>query len=213
MNSYSSPLEIIIDNNYAKVCLIRDAVAETYRPNIVAETLNNVNLVPRKLRFGNKTVMTPRNIGSFSDPGVTYDYSGYVEENSTEWTPWIDLLRQHVEQYSQYLGFGPTKYNYVLINQYRDGKDSIGWHSDDERRLVRGPPIASISLGATRDFKLRPKKEWQDLLGKEAITIQLRDGDLLFMGGMCQTYYAHTVPRRMKVKEPRLNYTFRSIVE
>lgn len=205
-------LERIVSNDYAEVCLIRGAIPVSHRESIIVETLNEVNLEPRELHFGGKSVMTPRKIGSFSDPGITYDYSGYIEVASPQWSPWINWLREYVQQYSNNCGFDGSRYNYVLINQYRDGRDTIGWHSDDERRLVQGSPIASVSLGATRDFKLRPKKQWYDILGKETITIELRDGDLLFMGGTCQKYYSHAVPRRMKVKEQRLNYTFRAVV-
>lgn len=204
-------MEVIVNNGYGLVYVCREAVPAEYRLHIEQETLSRVELEPRKLRIHGREVMTPRSIGSFSDPGVTYNYSGFTETTQTEWSPWIDWLRQYVQNYAKATGFPEGKYNYVLINQYQDGRQYIGWHSDDESSLTPDMPIVSVSLGATRDFQLRPVKHYQEILGKETITVPLREGDILIMGGTTQKYYAHSVPKRLRVKEPRLNYTFRSI--
>lgn len=98
-----------------------------------------------------------------------------------------------------------AQFNSVLVNYYRDGKDKMGWHSDDEAELGGGPLIASLSLGATRDFDLKHK------LSREKIRIPLTDGSLLVMAGECQKYWQHSVPQRNKLIRPRINLTFRYI--
>ena len=95
-------------------------------------------------------------------------------------------------------------YNGVLVNGYRDGKDSMGWHRDNEPEIDTAS-IASLSLGATRTFKIRDRRT------KHVIDIDLGHGDVLVMEHL-QEVHEHSVPRRMKVREPRMNFTFRRLV-
>lgn len=97
-----------------------------------------------------------------------------------------------------------TEYNEVLINWYQDGRHYIGAHSDDERQLRPGANIYTISYGATRDFILHPK------FGGDNIIESLSDGDVLIMAGDCQREYKHSLPKRLRVKEPRISVTLRS---
>ena len=92
----------------------------------------------------------------------------------------------------------------MLLNLYRDGQDSILWHSDDEAELGHAPTIASVSLGATRDFVMRRK---DDHTVKE--TVALTHGSLVVMRGDSQSAWQHAVPKRARVTEPRINLTFR----
>ena len=94
----------------------------------------------------------------------------------------------------------------VLLNKYRDGKDSNGWHSDDEKELGINPIIASVSLGAERFFHLRHKK-----IKKERHKIKLAHGSLLIMGGEMQHYWQHQIAKTQKQIDPRINLTFRKI--
>ena len=103
------------------------------------------------------------------------------------------------------------RFNFCLVNYYRNGDDYISWHGDDMTDLQVGAPIVSVSIGATRDFKIRPKKQYRDILGNETLTIDLRDGDILVMAGKLQAYYEHHVPKRKRVTTGRLNYTFRVV--
>ena len=93
--------------------------------------------------------------------------------------------------------------NRVLLNLYRDGDDTVGWHSDDEPELGPNPTIASVSLGAARRFDLRHKDT------KETVKTLLRCGSVLMMTGRTQSQWSHQVPRTRKVSEPRINLTFR----
>jgi alkylated DNA repair dioxygenase AlkB len=98
-------------------------------------------------------------------------------------------------------------FNSVLLNLYRDGVDSMGWHSDDEPELGERPVIASVSLGATRRFRLRHKTR-ADL---EPVVVDLEHGSLLIMKGETQRFWKHQLPKSRRVSEPRLNLTFRRV--
>lgn len=98
-----------------------------------------------------------------------------------------------------------TKYNSVLVNLYRNGADSVSWHADDEKELGGAPIIASLSLGATRPFALKPKA------GGKTLRLELSHGDLLVMKGSTQRNWLHTIPKTTQVIGPRINLTFRYI--
>jgi alkylated DNA repair dioxygenase AlkB len=98
-------------------------------------------------------------------------------------------------------------FNSVLLNLYRDGADSMGWHSDDEPELGERPVIASLSLGATRRFRLRHRRRKE----LEPVAIDLENGSLLIMEGDTQRFWKHQVPKTRRAAEPRVNLTFRNI--
>lgn len=97
------------------------------------------------------------------------------------------------------------EFNSVLANLYRDGRDSNGWHSDDEPELGKNPVIASVSLGVERKFHLRHRKR-KDI---DRLHLTLAHGSLLLMTGRTQHYWAHQLPKTAKVVGPRINLTFR----
>ena len=97
-------------------------------------------------------------------------------------------------------------YNAELLNRYRTGQDSVGWHSDDEPELGTNPVIASVSLGATRNFQFKHKTN-PDL----KLSIELTNGSLLLMRGATQHFWKHQIPKTTKVLGPRINLTFRVI--
>ena len=101
--------------------------------------------------------------------------------------------------------FVDIKFNSVLANLYRDGSDSNGWHSDNEKELGENPIIASLSLGASRKFKLRNNRNG------ERIDLILENGSLLIMAGSTQTYWKHTVPKTRQNVFPRINLTYRVV--
>lgn len=146
--------------------------------------------------FGRK-VATPRLTAWMAD--APYRYSGVVNEPK----PWPDILSALRERLAAELG---VPFNSCLANLYRDGGDSMGWHSDNEPELGHRPTIASISLGARRTFALRhrvTRERWDWSLG---------EGDLLLMTGESQQDYAHAVPKTTRVVGPRMNLTFRQFV-
>ena len=133
----------------------------------------------------------------FGEPGVRYRYSGLVREA----LPWPDVMLPLVQRLRDELH---TPFNFVLCNRYPDGDAALGWHADDEVDLQRGASIASISLGATRDFAVRFGTR-----GTALFTVALAHGSLVVMGGNTQEHYRHRVPARRRCTEPRINLTFR----
>lgn len=148
--------------------------------------------------FG-REVMQPRLTAWYGDPECSYVYSGKRNE-PLAWTPLLRELRDAVETVTG------ARFNSVLANCYRNGQDSMGWHSDDEPELGPDPIIASLSLGATRRFCLQHRKRKASKL-----ELALQDGDLLLMAGGCQAHYRHALPKTAKPIGERLNFTFRWI--
>ncbi len=148
--------------------------------------------------FG-RTIVVRRRSCSFGDRGTTYRYSG-LERRAV---PWTEALVAVVERLDRERG---TRFNYALANLYPDGEAGLGWHADDESDLVRDAPIASLSLGETRDFLLRRKKQRAGLTA-----VALEHGSLLVMEGSTQRFYRHALPPRKRATGARVNLTFRCI--
>lgn len=117
------------------------------------------------------------------------------------WTPTLARVRALVEAHTG------TAFDYVFVNRYRDGRDAVAWHGDYEGKRDLRLVIASLSLGATRAFQMRPKKE--SGLRHGTISLDLGHGDLIVMAGDTQGYWEHRVPRDPRVAGERINLTFR----
>lgn len=143
----------------------------------------------------------PRLNAWYGERGADYRYSGRLFRAM----PWLPSLRQLQQQLEQVSG---ARFNSALVNLYRDGKDSVDWHSDDEPELGANPVIASISLGAVRRFQLKHKTR-RDLALQ---TLQLEHGSLLLMAGAFQHHWRHRLPKMQGVSAPRINITFRWVV-
>jgi alkylated DNA repair dioxygenase AlkB len=151
------------------------------------------------LIFGERR-RVPRLVAWHGDPGATYTYSGTAHE-PLPWTVELLAIRARVEAFSGY------HYNSVLLNLYRDGRDGMGWHADDEPELGRDPVIASVSLGATRRFCLRHRRH-KDL----KLDLLLPHGSLLCMSGATQHHWVHALPKTRRPVGERINLTFRLLV-
>jgi alkylated DNA repair dioxygenase AlkB len=152
------------------------------------------------LIFG-KSVMQPRLTASFGDPGTEYTYSGITMTP----TPWIAPLQEIKTRIESESG---TKFNSALLNLYRDEKDSMGWHRDNEKELGHNPIIASVSFGAVREFQFRHRND------KELkATVPLEHGSFLLMAGTTQHHWLHSIPKTKTKLGPRLNITFRRIIK
>ena len=149
---------------------------------------------------------TPRLTCWVADPGCTYRYSG-LEQAITAWTPPLSALRQRLQQQ---LG---VRFNSLLLNRYRDGSDRMGWHADDEPELDPQAPIASLSLGVSRDLRFRPRPADGAATGTAAaaFNLPLADGDLLVMEAPTQRHWQHALPERRRLSSERINLTFRLI--
>ncbi|HYD94826.1 MAG TPA: alpha-ketoglutarate-dependent dioxygenase AlkB [Noviherbaspirillum sp.] len=149
-----------------------------------------------------KAHLQPRLSAWHGDAGRGYSYSGVVL-TPQPWTPPLLRIKADIEQATGW------HFNSVLLNLYRDERDSVGWHSDAEPELGSCPAIASLSLGETRSFRLRHKTR-RDL--KPVVAIDLDDGCLLLMAGPTQRCWQHSVPKESGTRGPRINLTFRTIL-
>ncbi|MET0328949.1 MAG: alpha-ketoglutarate-dependent dioxygenase AlkB [Luteimonas sp.] len=157
-----------------------------------------------RLRMFGREVDAPRLSCWIGDPGIAYRYSG------TRFAPqpWPDALSAMRDAVSAEAG---VAFNSVLANLYRDGRDAMGWHSDDEPELGPQPVIASLSLGATRRFVLKARAPGAECVVERHV-LELPHGSLLLMRGDCQARYRHALPRTAKQVGPRINLTFRKIL-
>ncbi|NNE30749.1 MAG: alpha-ketoglutarate-dependent dioxygenase AlkB [Winogradskyella sp.] len=148
--------------------------------------------------FG-KTFKQPRLTSLYSDTDKTYSYSNIVM-HPLPFTKTLLEIKSKVELQSQ------SHFNTVLINLYRDGKDSNGWHADNEKELGINPVIASVSLGESRPFHFKHRT-----LNEERYKLDLNHGSLLIMKGEMQHYWLHQIAKTKKVIKPRINLTFRKL--
>jgi alkylated DNA repair dioxygenase AlkB len=148
--------------------------------------------------FGRR-VVTAREVAWFGDVGLAYRYSGTTKQ-PLPWTPELTRLKTYAEKLSK------SRFNSCLLNLYHDGGEGMGWHSDDEKSIVRDSAIAAISLGAEREFRLKHKGTG------EKVSIVLESGSLLVMKGATQRHWLHSVPKSKKVVSPRINLTFRTMI-
>ena len=149
--------------------------------------------------FGN-TVLEPRLSTWHNELGEGYKYSGVMRRAQ----PFSEILSDIRNRCAEVTN---ATFNSVLVNFYRNGQDGLGWHSDNEACNGPEPTIASVSLGATRRFDMRHRKTG------ETIKIQLESGSLLVMAGKSQQCWVHQVAKTKRVHEPRINLTFRCIIE
>jgi len=153
-----------------------------------------------RIRLFGREHASPRQSCWIGDPGISYRYSGSLFEPR----PWPPALKEIRERLVRELRID---FNSVLANRYRDGRDAMGWHSDDERELGPEPTIASLSLGATRRFVLKHR-----LQPERKLALELPHGSLLVMSGATQRHYRHALPRTARPVGERINLTFRRIL-
>ena len=149
--------------------------------------------------FG-KRIVTKRKVAWYADKPVEYTYSN-TTKSALPWSKELLALKALVEKTS-----GDT-FNACLLNLYHDGSEGMGWHSDAEKELKKNGAIASLSFGAERKFVLKHKKT------KEKVSVVLQQASLLVMKNETQSNWAHCLPTTKKVAEPRVNLTFRTIVD
>jgi alkylated DNA repair dioxygenase AlkB len=151
----------------------------------------SMNMYGRKVDF-------PRLTSWYGDNDKPYSFSGITLQPNA-WTNEILEIKEKIEKLTT------VNFNSVLLNMYRNGNDSISWHTDAEKELGENPIIASVNFGATRTFQLRHIKT------KEKIEIALTHGSVLLMQGELQHFWQHRVPKTSKLVSERVNLTFRVI--
>lgn len=161
----------------------------------------------KKAIFGH---FEPRLTASYGEDGVVYRYSKTVNV-ALPWTIALEQIKDDIEQYitsqdSIHLNLGADEnksFNYCLLNRYRNGSDSMGWHADNELGL--GSTIASLSFGGTRTFRIRHNQT------KEKMAFHLSHGSLLIMAGTMQKFWQHDIPKTKAIVPERINLTFRDV--
>uniref|UniRef100_UPI004049ECD3 alpha-ketoglutarate-dependent dioxygenase AlkB family protein n=1 Tax=Flavobacterium sp. TaxID=239 RepID=UPI004049ECD3 len=142
----------------------------------------------------------PRLTALYGNEGKPYQYSN-ITMTPNPWTSLLLDLKNKIEKATDHV------FTTVLINLYRDGQDSNGWHADNEKELGENPVIASLSLGQKRMFHLK-----HNSIKDEKLKIELSPGSLLVMKGTTQHFWKHQIPKTAKLVGPRINLTFRTIV-
>lgn len=153
----------------------------------------------RSMIFG-KEIITKRKVAWYGDKPFSYTYSK-VTKTALPWTPELKVLKNLAQEET-----GET-YNSCLLNLYHDGSEGMSWHSDGEKELKKNGAIASMSLGAQRKFAFKHKRT------KETIAQFLGHGSLLVMKDDTQAHWLHRLPPMKAVTTPRINLTFRTIVD
>lgn len=166
---------------------------------IFSELKNTIPWQQDEIRVFGKIHQQPRLTALYGNKDKSYSYSN-ITMAPNPWIPILDKIKLEVEKICK------TEFTTVLLNYYRDGKDSNGWHADDEKELGENPIIASMSFGATRSFQLK----YNSNTGIKK-NILLEHGSLLVMKGTTQQYWKHQIPKTAKQIGPRINLTFRII--
>lgn len=151
------------------------------------------------IRVFGKEYLQPRLTALFGDTDKTYSYSN-IKMQAYPWIPILQKIKSNVEIIAK------IAFTTVLLNYYRDGKDSNGWHADNEKELGANPVIASVSFGTARNFQLK-----HNIDKNQKINIQLEHGSLLIMKGTTQHFWKHQIPKTTKPIGSRINLTFREI--
>ncbi len=167
-----------------------DLLLKSLKENILWKQ-ESMNMYGKKVDF-------PRLTAWYGDNDKPYKFSG-ITLQPNPWTAEILTIKNKIEPQAKVI------FNSVLLNRYRDGNDSISWHTDAEPELGKNPIIASVNFGDTRKFQLR------HINTKEKLEIELSHGSLLIMKGELQHYWQHQVPKTKELKTERINLTFRVI--
>jgi alkylated DNA repair dioxygenase AlkB len=188
--------------------LTKDGVVEYHGKVMVAERADHfMARMMEEIEWRNdeafimgKHFITKRKVAWYGGKPFEYAYSGTVKK-ALPWTPALMELKLLAEQHSG------DSYNSCLLNLYHDGNEGMAWHSDGEKDLKRDGAIASLSFGAERKFCFKHKGDG------EKIDIWLEHGSLLVMKGATQRFWLHRLPPTKKINSPRVNLTFRTIVD
>ena len=161
--------------------------------------LNEINWQHDVVKIFGKEIITKRKVAFLGDEGIFYKYSGKTKI-AEKWLKFILEIKSTVEQISG------EKFNACLLNYYHNGSEAMSWHSDNEKEILKHSAIASVSFGAERKFGFKHN------FTKEEISLMLENGSLLIMKDKTQNYWKHKLYTNAKITEPRINLTFRTIV-
>ena len=176
-------------------------IPEEVRRQIFELLISKVEWRQEKIKYFGKFIDIPRLTAWYGDSGIRYSYSG-IEVHALPWLQILKRIKDRIEQIHH------DELNCVLLNLYRDQRDGVAWHSDDEKELGSDPVIASVSLGEPRPFQFRHKLD-----KTKTYKIELEPGSLLIMRGPTQRFWQHQIPKASRALKPRINLTYRYIAE
>ena len=190
----------IVAHNDLKVRIEKNFFNQVDSNELLKKIISDLPWESMAIKMFGKDITIPRLQCWVGDKGCDYKYSG-KKLNRQDWTTDLIMIREKIYKELN------IDFNSVLVNYYRDGKDSMGWHSDNERELGPNPTIASISLGSERDLVFRNK------INKEVLPIPQTHGCLILIDGKTQKNWQHAIKKTRKVIGPRINMTFRNIID
>lgn len=164
------------------------------------ELYNSIEWKNDSAQINGQLIFTDRKVAWYGDNEFSYTYSGTTKK-ALFWTKELLELKALIEEKTG------TRFNSCLLNLYHTGEEGMAWHSDDEKSLGKNTTIASLSLGAERNFAFKHKES------KETVSLILNHGGLLIMKDETQSNWWHRLPPTKLVKRPRINLTFRTIID
>jgi len=192
------------DLQNAKLAFIPNYLDQIQSGHLMRSLIAELDWQQPVLKMFGREVASPRVHSWHGDEHAHYQWSGRTWQPQP-WVPKLDAIRDDLKQTLN------IRFNSCLVNRYRSGDDAMGWHADNESELGKNPVIASVSIGALRDFDLRYSRTDSSESKIESFRIPLGDGSLLVMYGETQHYWKHRVRRQRQVTGERLNLTFRFI--
>ena len=199
MKSLFPPEKIAFDLQDADIAYYPEFFSVQKANELYEKLLNEVPWQQDNIKVYGKIHPQPRLTALFGNEGKPYGYSNIIMQPHA-WNPLLMYIKEEIEAICN------ENFTTVLLNQYRDGKDSNGWHADNEKELGRNPVIASVSFGAERTFQLK-----HNTILNLKQNINLQHGSLLIMKGETQHFWKHQIPKTAKKIEKRINLTFRII--
>ena len=181
-------------NYYGKAMITSEA--NTYY-NLL---LKDINWKNDEALYHGRHIVTKRKVAWYGDQGFLYTYSNTTKQ-ALPWTNELIDLKRKIELMTNSL------FNSCLLNLYHDGNEGMTWHSDDEKSLGKNNVIASLSFGAERKFSFKHRRT------RQTISLLLENGSLLVMRGNTQSNWLHSLPLSSKINHPRINLTFRTIID
>jgi alkylated DNA repair dioxygenase AlkB len=201
MNSLFKSEPIVFNLPDAEIIYFPHFFDEKESDTIFEQLTNDIPWQQDEIRVFGKNYPQPRLTALFGNEGKPYSYSN-IKMQPHPWSPLLQKIKSQLKSISN------TNFTSVLLNLYRDGKDSNGWHADNEKELGLNPVIASVSFGTERIFQLK-----HNTIENLKQNIVLEHGSLLLMKGTTQHFWKHQIPKTSKPIGSRINLTFRIIYQ
>lgn len=194
---------------YYKKNFLSEKEADVYF-RVLEDKLQYNSAESSKVKIFGKEIPIPRKQVAYGEPGTFYNFSG-IKVDARSWNIEEDevcrVIREVKSKVEERSG---VVFNFVLINRYENGEQYIGFHTDDENDLDGNSPIVGVSLGAERDFQFKAKKI--PVEHKQVIELTLHHGSFISMNHPTNKNWSHSLPKRLRVKRPRISLTFRKMV-